>query len=57
MKPHSTNETLMWKTIAPSLVNEFYSSYAFLLRKGIQHIYDEGLVRASFVAEILEKTG
>ncbi|TNE47701.1 MAG: hypothetical protein EP344_19430 [Bacteroidetes bacterium] len=57
VKYKGVDERLIWKTVDPALINNLYSSYAFLLRKGIQYMLDNNLADQSLLMNILEKTG
>ena len=46
-----------WNVIDHKLINELYSTSGFLLRKGLKHIYDVGLVKEEFVNSIINKSG
>ena len=50
-------ENLVWRTVTPELINGLYSSYGFVLRQVVKHLYDNGIVVEDFVSRIIEKTG
>jgi ADP-ribose pyrophosphatase len=51
------SEDRIWKDLDHTLINSLHSSHGIVVRKALQHIYDEAWLQEAFVQSIIEKTG